>query len=243
MEKPATMAPKFLAGGLNLRVELHSHTHYSRDCLTTFKQVVQRCRHLGIDKIAITDHNTAESALAFAKLEPDLIIIGEEIMTTEGEILAFFMHETIPPHLTPDETIQRLRDQGAFISVSHPFDRLRKGAWVLEQLDRIIDKVDAIEVFNSRCIWNSDNEKARAYAQAHQKLGTVGSDAHTAIELGRANLLMEPFTDVASFSESLKSAQQAVKLSSAWIHWTSTIAKWQRKYLKRPYPLLNGNHY
>lgn len=224
-----------------MRVELHSHTHYSRDCLTSFKQVVTRCRKLGIDKIAITDHNTAESALAFAKLEPDLIIIGEEIMTTEGEILAFFMQETIPAKLTPAETIRRLRDQGAFISVSHPFDRLRKGAWTKEQLDGIIEHVDAIEVFNSRCIWNSDNQKAADYARAHQVMGTVGSDAHTPIELGRATLILKPFTDAASFTESLKTAQQDVKLSSAWIHWASTIAKWQRKYLKRPYPLPNGN--
>ncbi len=223
------------------RVELHSHTHHSRDCLTTFKQVVKRCRQLGIDRIAITDHNTADGGLAFAKLEPDLIIPGEEIMTTEGEILAFFVQETIPPQLSPDETIQRLRDQRAFISVSHPFDRLRRGAWTREQLDRIIDKVDAIEVFNSRCIWNSDNEQAVAYAIEHEVLGTVGSDAHAPIELGKATLLMSPFEGPGDFAESLRTAQQDVKLSSHWVHGLSTVAKWQRKYLRRPYPLPKGN--
>lgn len=226
----------------SLRVELHSHTHYSRDCLTTFKQIVKRCRQLGIDKIAITDHNTADGALVFAQLEPDLIIPGEEIMTEEGEILAFFVQETIPSGLTPDETIRRLRDQGAFISVSHPFDRLRKGAWTLEQLNLIIDKVDAIEVFNARCMWAEDNDQAIAYAEEHSVLGTVGSDAHIPYEFGKANLLMTPFENAGSFAEALKSAEQDVQLSPKWVHGFSSLAKWQRKYLRRSQPLSNGNN-
>jgi hypothetical protein len=223
------------------RVELHSHTHYSRDCLTRFKQVVKRCRQVGIDKIAITDHNTADGALAFARLEPDLIIVGEEIMTTEGEILAFFVQETIPEKLTPAETIQRLREQGAFISVSHPFDRYRKGAWEREQLDRIIGQVDAIEVYNARCLRLEDNETAAKYAAEHGVLGTVGSDAHIPYELGRATLLMTPFEGAGSFAESLKSAQHDVRLSSWWVHGFSSLAKWQRKYGGRPQPLQHGN--
>ena len=224
------------------RVELHSHTHYSRDCLTTFKQVIARCRQLGIDKIAITDHNTAEGGLAFARLEPDLIIPGEEIMTTEGEILAFFVQETIPRGLSPDETIRRLRDQGAFISVSHPFDRLRRGAWTREQMDLIIGKVDAIEVFNARCMWNEDNDKASAYAAEHGILGTVGSDAHIPYEFGKATLMMTPFEGAGSFAEALQSAERDIHLSPKWVHGFSSLAKWQRKYLKRAQPLPNGNN-
>lgn len=223
------------------RVELHSHTHFSRDCLNTFRQVVNACRRKGIGKIAITDHNTAEGALLFAKLEPDLIIPGEEIMTSEGEILAFFVQETIPKDLSPEETIRRLRDQGAFISVSHPFDRLRKGAWKREQLDRIIGKVDAIEVFNARCIWSEDNEQALAYAREHGVAGTVGSDAHAPIELGKATLLMTPFEGAGSFAESLKSARQDVALSGAWVHGLSKFASWQRKYFGRDCPLPRGS--
>ena len=55
-------------------------------------------------------------------------------MTTKGEILAAFVTEEIPRGLSPQETIKRLRDQGAFISVSHPFDSWRNGAWKLEDL-------------------------------------------------------------------------------------------------------------
>jgi hypothetical protein len=111
------------------RVELHSHTLYSMDSLTSLEAFLRTCESRRLDKVAVTDHNTAEGALRLAQRAPERIIVGEEIMTTEGELLAFFVKESVPPFLSPEETIVRLRQQDAFISVSHPFDRLRKGAW------------------------------------------------------------------------------------------------------------------
>jgi predicted metal-dependent phosphoesterase TrpH len=211
------------------KVELHSHTEFSKDSLIKLEDVIRTCQKRGIDRIAITDHNTAEGALKLAEMAPDLIIVGEEIMTTQGEILAYFVRETIPPFLTPEETIKRLRDQGAVISVSHPYDRLRKGAWEESELLKIIDKVDALEVFNSRCIFSEDNDKAKALAAKHGKLATVGSDGHIAYEYGHATLRMQPFEGAGSFFESLKTAQQETSLSPKWVHLFSTIAKWTRK--------------
>ena len=210
-------------------VELHSHTIYSRDCLTALDTVVAMCRKRGIDRIAITDHNTAEGALVLAKVAPDLVIVGEEIMTTQGEILAFFMQESIPAGLTPAETIRRLRDQGAVISVSHPYDRLRKGAWAEADLLAIFDEVDAIEIFNSRCLYPQDNEKARQLAETRGKRGTVGSDAHIPYEFGRAVLNMPPFEGAGSFFEALSDAKPVTHYSPAWVHLGSTQAKWQKK--------------
>lgn len=211
------------------KVELHSHTYYSKDCLIPLEDVIRTCQRKGIDKIAITDHNTAEAALALAKMAPDLIIPGEEIMTTDGEILAYFVKETIPPGLTPDETIRRLRTQGAVISVSHPYDRLRKGAWEESELLKIVDKVDALEIFNSRCIFSEDNDKAKAFAAAHGKPGTVGSDGHITYEYGNATLLMQPFEGASDFFEALKTAKPQTRLSPVWVHGFSSYAKWLRK--------------
>lgn len=218
------------------KVELHSHTFFSRDCLTRFDQVIETCKRRGINRIAITDHNTADGALALAKLAPDLIIVGEEIMTTDGEILAFFVKETIPARLSPAETVRRLRDQGAVISVSHPYDRLRKGAWTESILLSIIDQVDALEVFNSRCLYTEDNAKALALAQKHNKSGTVGSDAHIPYELGRSTLQMAPFEGPGDFFGSLKSATSVTSLSPAWVHGMSTFAKWTRRLRLTQWP-------
>lgn len=210
-------------------VELHSHTRYSLDCLTDFDSIRRVCEERGIDKIAITDHNTAAGALKFREIARDFVIVGEEIFTTQGELLAYFIEETVPHGLTPDETIARLRDQNAVISVSHPFDRNRRGAWRRKDLDRIIDKVDAIEVFNARCLTARENAAAQSYANEHQLCGTVGSDAHTLMEYGRAYLQMQPFTDADSFRVALQTAVPVLQLSPFYVHFGSTFAKWSRK--------------
>lgn len=215
-------------------VDLHSHTLWSKDCLTQFETIIHLCRQRGIDRIAITDHNTAQGALAMQRIAPDLVIVGEEIMTTQGEILAYFVQESVPAGLTPLETIRRLRDQGAVISVSHPFDRLRKGAWHEDELLEFIDQVDAVEVFNARCLFAEDNARALAFAQAHNLPGTAGSDAHSRPEYGQAALRLEPFHDAESFRAALRSAEVIGKLSPPYVHGFSTAAKWSRKLGLRP---------
>lgn len=211
------------------KVELHSHTHYSKDSLVRPEAFIEACRRRGINRAVVTDHNTAYAGLHMARLAPDLIIPGEEIMTPQGEILAFFVKETVPPMLSPAETIRRLRGQGAFVSVSHPFDRLRKGAWLLDDLLQIVDQVDAIEVFNARCLFPQDNARAHAFARMHGKPGTVGSDAHIPFELGRATLRIDPFDGAEGFAAALPGAAYETRLSPFWVHGMSTLAKRMRK--------------
>lgn len=218
------------------RIELHAHTCYSKDCLVEPETVIATCQRKGIDKLVVTDHNTIAGALRLKQMAPEQIIVGEEIMTTEGELLVFFVREWVPPGLTPQETIARLRDQGAFISVSHPFDRLRHGAWDKAALLEIIDEVDALEVFNARCIFNADNAAALALAQRHNKLKTVGSDSHTAREIGRATVEIAPFDSAETLRAHLATARFRTTLSSVWIHFASTYAKWVRRLGLSPLP-------
>ncbi len=216
-------------------VELHSHTIYSKDCLTRLDRLQEICRTRGLDKLAITDHNTAQGALEAARMYPILIIPGEEIMTTQGEILAWYVKETVPPQLTPQETIERLRAQGALIGVAHPFDRYRKGAWKLDQLMAIVDLIDVVEVFNARCIHAEDNNRALAFAQAHGKLMTSGSDAHLPREYGHAVVQAEPFANTAEgLRQALAGATHQGTLSDPWVHFGTRFAK----YAKRLFPSL-----
>ena len=211
-------------------VDLHSHTLWSKDCLTSFERIVRLCHQRGVDRIAITDHNTCDGALAMQRIAPELVIVGEEIMTTQGEILAYFVRESVPAGLTPEETIRVLRDQGAVISVSHPFDRLRKGAWQEDDLLRIIDQVDAIEIFNARCLFPADNARAQAFARDHELTGTAGSDAHTRPEYGRAMTVMRPFAhDPEDFLDALHTASYLERYSGQYVHFGSSIAKWAKK--------------
>jgi predicted metal-dependent phosphoesterase TrpH len=207
-----------------LRVEFHCHTIASKDCLLHPRDLVETCRRKGIDRVVVTDHNTITGARAAHALDPGLVIVGEEIMTTCGEILAAFVAEKVPPGLSPQETIRRLKDQGAFISVSHPFDRWRKGGWQEADLLEILPQVDAIEVYNSRCMLPRFNREARRFAQQHQLAGTVGSDAHAAFELGRSLLLLEPFDGPDGLRNVLRRGKQKVRWSPPWFHFSSRYA-------------------
>jgi predicted metal-dependent phosphoesterase TrpH len=207
-----------------LRVEFHCHTIYSKDSLTRPQALVAAARRAGLDRLIITDHNSIEGALVVKNLAPDMVIVGEEIMTTRGELLAAFVTEQIPPGLEPGEAIRRLRDQGAFISVSHPFDVFRSGHWELSHLLDITSLVDAIETFNARCMDMRPNLLAQKFARQNGLAGTVGSDAHTGLEVGRANLLLEKFSDADGLRRVIRSGVETVRLSSPLIHFSSRYA-------------------
>ena len=208
----------------NYRTEFHCHTIFSKDSLTLPADLVKACRRKKIDRVVVTDHNTIAGALAAQVLDPELVIVGEEIMTTRGEILAAFVSEEIPKGLTPQETIARLKDQGAFISVSHPFDSWRSGHWREQDLLEILPEVDAIETYNSRCILPRFNLEARQFADKHHLPGTVGSDAHTAFELGRSLMVLEPFDGPEALRAVIRRGVPDVKPSPAWVRFTSRYA-------------------
>jgi predicted metal-dependent phosphoesterase TrpH len=207
-----------------LRTEFHCHTNSSKDSLTSPRKLVETCRRKGIDRVVVTDHNTIAGARTAQKLDLELVIVGEEILTTKGEILAAYVTEEIPPFLSPQETIKRLRDQGAFISVSHPFDKLRAGGWNEDNLLEILPDVDAIEVFNSRCMNPNFNRQAKAFAEKHNIPGTVGSDAHAAFELGRSLLLLDQFEGPEGMREVICKGTAQVKWSPPWFHLSSRFA-------------------
>jgi len=219
-----------------LRVEFHCHTHASKDSLTRPADLIAAARRKGIDRLIITDHNTIAGARAAQALDPELVIVGEEIMTTRGEILAAFVTEEVPPHLSPTETICRLKDQDAFISVSHPFDKLRSGGWDENHLLEILPQVDAIEVYNSRCMFPGFNRDARRFAEKHNIPGTVGSDAHAAFEVGRSLLLLDQFEGAEQMRNVIRKGNPQVKWSPPWFHLVSRYASIQKNKTSRRSP-------
>jgi len=212
-----------------ISLEFHCHTRASKDSLTRPADLISAARRKGIDRVAVTDHNSIAGAREARAIDPELIIIGEEIMTTKGEILAAFVQEEIPARLSPQETIKLLKEQGAFISVSHPFDELREGGWMENDLLEILPLVDAIEVYNSRCMFPRFNRRARAFAERHNLAGTVGSDAHAAFEVGRSLLLLDQFSDAEGLRKVIRGATFQVRWSPWWFHLTSRYASMKKK--------------
>lgn len=212
-----------------LTLEFHCHTIASKDSLTSPADLIRMARKKGLDRLVITDHNSIAGAVAARNLDPELVIVGEEIMTTKGEILAAFVQEEIPAGLTPQETIRILKEQGAFISVSHPYDTHRKGGWLEADLLEIAPLVDAIEVFNSRCMDPRFNHQAKAFAEKHNIPGTVGSDAHGAFEVARSVLLLDPFEGPEGMRKVIRQARVQTRLSPWWVHLVSRYASIRKK--------------
>ena len=208
-----------------VKIDLHMHTCVSKDGSLHPGDVIKIAKQRGLDRICITDHNSIDGALAAQAIDSDFVIVGEEILTEHGEILAFFVKEWVPPRLSHQETIDRLEAQGAVISVSHPFDRHRNQAWTEELLEAVLPRLDAIEGFNARSIHSVDNEKAKAFALAHNLPITAGSDAHTGMEIGAAYLEIPPFTTAQEFRENLPQSTVHGHLSPGWVHLFSVVNK------------------
>ncbi len=213
----------------SFRVEFHCHTIYSTDSLVTPKRLVSTCRRKGLDRVVVTDHNTIAGALTAHALDPERIIIGEEIMTMRGEILAVYLAEEVPPGLSPQKTIHRLRDQGAFIGVAHPFDAWRSGHWELEDLLEVVPLVDAIEVFNARCMRPGANRRAMVFAREHNLPGMAGSDAHAAFEVGRAIMVLPPFEGPDALRAVIRQGRVKGRMSPFWVHFASRYARLRKK--------------
>ncbi len=213
--------------------EFHAHSIYSKDSLSTLERMIETCRKKCIDRLILTDHNTIKGAREAKKLAPDLIIIGEEIMTTKGEILAAFVTEEIPAMLTPQETLARLKEQDAFISVSHPFDFTRSGHWQEADLLEILPDIDAIETFNSRCLLPRMNAQAQEFAHRHDIASTVGSDAHTLFELGRATLTLPKFNSARELRQVIRQGMPKTRQTGIHARFASRYAVLRKKLSPR----------
>lgn len=219
-------APQDSSG--RIKVDLHIHTCYSPDSLTPLEVVIAAALDRSLGALAITDHNAIEGGLALQRIAPFPVIVGEEILTTEGDIIGLFLREFIPPKLTPAQTIARIREQGGMVYIPHPFD-FRRSALPEPVLRAILAQVDAIEVLNARTLLPALNERAQHFAHKHGLLCGAGSDAHTAAEIGQAYVEMPPFTDKESFLHSLAAARVYGTLSLPHVHLFSTWAKMRKK--------------
>lgn len=211
-----------------IRAEFHCHTVYSPDSLVELKALLKACDSRGIDKIAITDHGSIQGALKAHKMAPDRVILAEEIATPEGELLGYFMTEEIPQGLPAVEVVRRLREQGAFISLAHPFDPHRSW-WTEKTLDQIIPFVDGLEVFNARCLREKYNQNAYEFAVKYGKALMAGSDAHTLGELGRANMTLPWFDDTESLRSAARESTISGELSGFHVHMVSVFARVAKK--------------
>jgi predicted metal-dependent phosphoesterase TrpH len=168
-------------------IDLHCHTSASFDSLASPGDVVRAAARRGLTHLAVTDHDRIDGALRARDAAPDglTIIVGEEVTTSDGDLIAAFLERAVPPGLTALEAIAAIREQGGLVGVPHPFDRSRGyGRTSGAQLEDIADEVDWIEAHNARVVDGSANEQAAIFAAEHSLPGVCASDSHTILEVG-----------------------------------------------------------
>ncbi len=100
-----------------LKADLHVHTRYSEDSISSPEKIVQHCLKVGINCLAITDHNEISGAFEVKRIAPFKVILGEEVLTSQGEIIGYFLSEKIQPRLSPEETVARIKAQGGLACI------------------------------------------------------------------------------------------------------------------------------
>jgi len=183
---------------LSLKIDLHVHTCYSPDAVTTLKEVITHSKKRGLDGVAITDHDTLAGALKLQN--SDLVVIcGIEITTLSGHLLALNVTTPIPPKLDINETIQRIHEAGGIAVAPHPTLVYKSAP------SRQTASYDAIEVLNSAAI------PFQLFTYLNQKLATrlslpqtAGSDSHYGPEIGAAYTVIEADPDVDEIVRAIK---------------------------------------
>lgn len=176
-------------------LDLHNHTRWSFDCSMDPAKVVRVARSRGLDGIAITDHGEIEGAREARRAAGGdlLVILGEEIDTSAGDVLGLFLQERI---VEPDpvEAIRAIHEQGGIAILAHPFTKS------LTVDDRVARALDGCEGFNARhstvpSIEGSEAEpRVAAFAREYDLSLTAGSDAHFYRELARARTIVSAAT-------------------------------------------------
>ena len=191
-----------------MRVDLHLHSRYSHDGQSSLEDLVERCAKVGLDRIALTDHNTVEGALLLATMAPTLAIVGEEAKTREGEVIGLFITGRVPPYLAAEDAMDMIHDMGGITYMPHPLDRYR-AHFTPERLVELADRIDIVETYNAWCD-AAANEAAARLADDLGKVSATGSDSHAAYELGRSWMEIEDYTTPLDFLEKLRHARHVV---------------------------------
>ena len=206
------------------------HTSHSLCARLSPRQIEKAALRLGLGAVAITDHNTMAGAREMqAAVQSLKIICSEEIRTSQGEIIGYFLSEEIPPGLTPQETVARIRAQGGLVAVPHPFDLLRSSRLEKPAIEALVGSIDMIEIFNARNMFIQEDRDLLNRMLAAGAVPIAASDAHLPIEIGRACMVMEDFSTPQEFLDHLHSARIVARKSPLWVH---LVTKVMRKYRK-----------
>jgi hypothetical protein len=162
-----------------MKIDLHCHTKYSYDASSDIEKIILHAKSVGINGVAITDHENTKGwpeAIELGKKHNFLIILGEEMKTTKGDILGLFLKQQIDGYKKdPRWVMEEIKKQGGLVIIPHPF---HGAEGFKDDITKYLDLVDGIEVFNARKPGTSPDKKAMEFAKQHNLGMTAGGDSH-----------------------------------------------------------------
>ena len=174
--------------------DLHIHSIYSYDGTASIPAILKRSRQVGLDVIAITDHDEITGSLKALELASNYgieVIPGIEITTAEGDLLAFNIQQKVERDFPLIDTILKVGELGGFCIAPHPMAgglgmKSLSAYSILRGLRQpeVAQILIAIETYNATTIDKMSNHYARILARRLAITQTASSDAHIAEAIG-----------------------------------------------------------
>ena len=219
--------------------DLHLHTIYSYDGTASLAAVLSRAKQLGLDVIAITDHDVIAGALKAMEIAPNYgveVIPGIEITTADGDLLAFFVTEKVDPGLSLVETVLRVRALGGVCVAPHPMAggmgmKSLSGRTILKALrdPAVAETLIGIETYNGTAIDRISNHYANILASQINIAKTGSSDAHIIDTIGFGLTEFEGKT-AADLLLALKNKTTKVRRHKEWSAFR-ILGSWGIRYM------------
>lgn len=174
--------------------DIHIHSTAS-DGMASVPDILETVAQRGeLDVIAITDHDEIAGAYEARELAAKLnypfeVIIGMEVGTLSGHLLALFIEKPVPSRQSVRDTVAAVHAQGGLCIVPHPMSMLSESL-NRKDIDQIIDSAesdiyfDGIETVNATIVGSISNRRSRKINRIYKLAETGGSDAHFLISIG-----------------------------------------------------------
>ena len=219
--------------------DLHIHTIFSYDGTASVPAVLNRARQLGLNVIAITDHDEITGSLQALELAPAYgieVIPGIEITTAEGDLLALNVTEKVERDRPLVETVLKVAELGGFCIAPHPmaggFGMKSLSAYSIMKALRnrtVARTLIGIEIYNATAIDRMSNHYARILGE-HLSVAKLGnSDAHVTEAIGLGMTEFEGYT-AHDLLKSIRAGKTSIQKKKEW-NAVHILGSWAANYV------------
>lgn len=219
--------------------DLHMHTIYSYDGTASVSAVLKQSKHIGLDVIAVTDHDEIKGSLRALELAPKYgieVIPGVEVTTAEGDLLAYNITETIERGLPLVDTVLKVAELGGFCIAAHPMAgglgmKSLSAHSIIKSLHnpRVAQTLIGIETHNATAIDKVSNHRAHLLCKRLGLAKLGNSDAHIveAIGLGKTEF---PGHTAGELIEAIRSRKTVIRKQKPWSS-AYILLRWATRYI------------